>query len=108
MRPLFLVVLGSGFGGGARYLFRGLVDPEIRGRLPVRDDRDQCNRLSLCVSFWIFLFCLERGGAATVVTLRNTSVLFAQGFSWWLGEGSSALQIGGAMAIAAGAFFLAA
>jgi drug/metabolite transporter (DMT)-like permease len=61
-----------------------------------------------CLSFWIFLFCLARGGAGAMVTLRNSSVLFAQGFSWWLGERPGAVQIGGASAIAAGAILLTA
>jgi len=61
-----------------------------------------------CLSFWIFLFCLARGGAGAMVTLRNTSVLFAQGFSWWLGERPGGMQIAGAIAIAAGAVLLAA
>jgi drug/metabolite transporter (DMT)-like permease len=64
--------------------------------------------LICCASFWIFLACLERGGAGAVITLRNSSVLFAQVFSWWLGERPTAVQIGGAVAIAAGAIFLAA
>ncbi len=59
-----------------------------------------------CLSFWIFLFCLGRGGAGAMVTLRNSSVLFAQGCSWWLGERLGAVQIGGAIAIAAGAILL--
>ncbi len=61
-----------------------------------------------CLSFRIFLFCLTRGGAGAMVTLRNSSVLFAQGFSWWLGERPGAVQIGGAIAIAAGAILLTA
>jgi len=56
----------------------------------------------------MFLYCLERGGAGAMVTLRNSSVLFAQLFSWWLGERPTMPRVSGAGAIAAGAILLAA
>ncbi len=61
-----------------------------------------------CLSFWLFLFGLERAGAGAMVTLRNTSVMFAQLFSWRLGERPTVARVGGAGAIAAGAMLLAA
>jgi len=61
-----------------------------------------------CASFWIFLYCLQRGGAGALVTLRNSSVLFAQGFAWFLGERATPVQILGAVAIALGAALLTA
>src|SRR5215471_251636 len=61
-----------------------------------------------CLSFWLFLYCLEWGGAGAMVTLRNSSVLFAQLFSWWLGERPTVPRVSGAGAIAAGAILLVA
>jgi len=61
-----------------------------------------------CASFWIFLYCLQRGGAGALVTLRNSSVLFAQGFAWFLGERPTPAQVLGAVAIAVGAALVSA
>ena len=38
------------------------------------------------LSFLLFLYALARGGAGAMLTLRNTSILFALIFSIWLGE----------------------
>ncbi|WP_394823696.1 EamA family transporter [Pendulispora albinea] len=58
-------------------------------------------------SFVAFLGALERGGAGIIMTLRNTSVLFAQVLAWLGGERSRPLQIAGTLAVAAGAVCMA-
>jgi len=57
-------------------------------------------------SFLIFLIALERSGAGAVLTLRNTSVIFAVILAWRMGEEPGARQIAGTMAVAAGAVML--
>jgi drug/metabolite transporter (DMT)-like permease len=57
-------------------------------------------------SFLIFLFALARGGAGFVLTLRNTSILFAQAMAWAIGERPTRAGIIGALAVALGAVFL--
>jgi drug/metabolite transporter (DMT)-like permease len=54
-------------------------------------------------SFLIFLVALEAGGAGVVLTLRNTSVVFALGFAALLGEHPSRRQILGALVVVTGA-----
>jgi drug/metabolite transporter (DMT)-like permease len=57
-------------------------------------------------SFLVFLGALVRGGAGLVLTLRNTSVVFAQGMAFLIGERPRRLQIVGAFLVAAGAVLL--
>jgi drug/metabolite transporter (DMT)-like permease len=57
-------------------------------------------------SFLVFLFALEHGGAASVLTLRNTSILFAQVMSWAIGEPPTRLGAIGAVAVTGGAILL--
>jgi drug/metabolite transporter (DMT)-like permease len=59
-----------------------------------------------CASFLILLVGLARAGAGAVLTLRNTSVLFAQGFAWLLGERPTRPRFLGALVVAAGAIVL--
>ncbi|WP_394844004.1 DMT family transporter [Pendulispora brunnea] len=59
--------------------------------------------LLVTVSFVAFLAGLERGGAGVIMTLRNTSVLFAQVFGWLGGERSRPAQVAGVLAVFAGA-----
>ena len=54
-------------------------------------------------SFMILLEALERSGAGYVLTLRNTSVLFATGLAFAIGERPRHAQIAGAVLVAAGA-----
>ncbi|MCB9561637.1 MAG: permease [Kofleriaceae bacterium] len=54
-------------------------------------------------SFLVFLVALRAGGAAMVLTLRNTSVVFALGFGAMLGEAPGRRQIAGAVLVAIGA-----
>jgi uncharacterized membrane protein len=58
-------------------------------------------------SFLILMEALERGDSGYVLTLRNTSVLFAAGLARLIGERPRPLELVGAVAVAAGAALLA-
>jgi drug/metabolite transporter (DMT)-like permease len=58
-------------------------------------------------SFLILLEALAGSGAGFVLTLRNTSVLFATGLAFAIGERPRRLQIAGALLVAAGAILMA-
>jgi drug/metabolite transporter (DMT)-like permease len=58
-------------------------------------------------SFLILLEALSATGAGFVLTLRNTSVLFATALAFTIGERPHRLQILGAIAVAAGAILMA-
>jgi len=58
-------------------------------------------------SFLILMEALAATGAGFVLTLRNTSVLFATALSFTIGERPHRLQIFGAVAVAAGAILMA-
>jgi drug/metabolite transporter (DMT)-like permease len=58
-------------------------------------------------SFLILMEALAGGGAGYVLTLRNTSVLFATGMAFAIGERPSRAQIAGAALVAAGAALMA-
>jgi len=58
-------------------------------------------------SFLILMEALARGGSGYVLTLRNTSVLFAAGMSWWIGEPPSRVELAGATLVAVGAVLMA-
>lgn len=58
-------------------------------------------------SFLILLEALSRGGAGFVLTLRNTSVLFATGLAASIGERPRHAQVAGAALVAAGAILMA-
>lgn len=58
-------------------------------------------------SFLILLEALTRGGAAYVLTLRNTSVLFAVAMGWRIGEPPGRAEVSGAILVAAGAALMA-
>ena len=55
------------------------------------------------LSFLIFLSALHQAGAGVGLTLRNTSVLFAQGYAWALGERPRRVQWLGAALVCIGA-----
>jgi uncharacterized membrane protein len=62
---------------------------------------------ALCgASFLIFLVALHGGGAGFVITLRNTSVLFATALAFAIGERPGARQVIGAVLVAGGAVLL--
>jgi uncharacterized membrane protein len=58
-------------------------------------------------SFLVLLEALARGGAGHVLTLRNTSVLFAVAMAWRIGERPARAEVAGAVLVAAGATLLA-
>jgi len=62
--------------------------------------------LACTASFIVFLQALAVTGAGAVLTLRNTSVLFAQAFAVWGGEPPNRRVIGGAILVVAGALLL--
>ena len=57
-------------------------------------------------SFLIFLLALGRGGAGFVLTLRNTSIVFAALIGWMLGERPTRPQLIGATMVASGAMLV--
>lgn len=58
-------------------------------------------------SFLILMEALARGGSGYVLTLRNTSVLFAAGMAFFIGERPSRIELLGAALVAAGAALMA-
>lgn len=58
-------------------------------------------------SFLVFLEAMARAGAGAVLTLRNTSILFAHGLALVLGERPRHLVLAGAALVTAGAVLLA-
>jgi len=58
-------------------------------------------------SFLILLEALARGGAGLVLTLRNTSVLFATALATMVGEPPRRAQIAGAILVTGGAILIA-
>lgn len=58
-------------------------------------------------SFLILMEALATGGSGFVLTLRNTSVLFAAGMAWLIGERPSRSELLGAALVAAGAALMA-
>ena len=58
-------------------------------------------------SFLILMEALASGGAGYVLTLRNTSVLFAIGLAAMIGERPRYTEISGAVLVAAGAVLMA-
>lgn len=58
-------------------------------------------------SFLILMEALAAGGAGFVLTLRNTSVLFAVGLAWAIGDAPHRAQVAGAILVAAGAVLMA-
>ena len=56
--------------------------------------------------FSVFLFGMRSAGAGAVLTLRNTSILFAQVFALVLGERPKRLAVVGAVLVTGGAALL--
>lgn len=59
------------------------------------------------VGFLVFLYAMRREGAGVVLTLRNTSILFAQVFAFFMGDRPKRLGVIGAVLVFAGAVLLA-
>jgi drug/metabolite transporter (DMT)-like permease len=62
--------------------------------------------LVCAASFLVFLVALADAGAGLVLTLRNTSILWAVLFGWLLGEAIGRRKLGGVLLVAAGAALL--
>jgi len=62
---------------------------------------------SCTASFLIFLEALSLSGAGAVLTLRNTSVLFAQVLAMWGGERLDRRVLSGAVLVVGGAVLVA-
>jgi uncharacterized membrane protein len=58
-------------------------------------------------SFLILMEALARGGSGYVLTLRNTSVLFAAGLAYFIGERPARAELVGAALVAGGAVLMA-
>jgi uncharacterized membrane protein len=58
-------------------------------------------------SFLILMEALARGGSGYVLTLRNTSVLFAAGLAYFIGERPTDAELVGAGLVASGAVLMA-
>lgn len=59
------------------------------------------------LGFVVFLFAMRTAGAGVILTLRNTSILFAQVFAFLLGERPKRLAVIGAAIVTGGAILLA-
>jgi uncharacterized membrane protein len=82
---------------------RSVVASLVRTRLP----RIVLMGLICGGSFLILMEALAAGGAGYVLTLRNTSVLFATGLAFAIGERPRHVEIAGAAFVAAGAVLMA-
>ncbi len=58
------------------------------------------------IAFLLFMQALATGGAGVIVTLRNTSVVFATFFAWRIGDRPGWRQVVGAGLVASGAVLL--
>lgn len=90
------------------------VFASLRGRVGTGDPPSRRDQMSAMLrwavagalsasSFLLFLFGLRSSSAAVALTLRNTSVVFAQGLSLALGERPTRAQVIGAVLVAVGA-----
>jgi len=80
---------------------------EVRVLARVRWPRVLLMGLLCSGSFLLLMEALAIGGSGYVLTLRNTSVLFAAGMAWLIGERPSRIELGGAALVAAGAALMA-
>jgi drug/metabolite transporter (DMT)-like permease len=88
-----------------------LVLASLRGRVSGRDLRFSAGATLrwtfsgvLCTaSFLLFLSGLGAAGAGPALTLRNTSIVFAQGLAVAIGERPTRVQVAGAVIVAVGA-----
>jgi len=63
--------------------------------------------LACSASFLVLVEALAIGGSGYVLTLRNTSVLFAAAMAWRIGERPTRAELAGAVLVAAGAALVA-
>jgi drug/metabolite transporter (DMT)-like permease len=104
-RALFAVALGCALPINLASMGR---HPWKGGLLALRRSplRMAIGGLTCTASFIVLLQALAVAGAGAVLTLRNTSVLFAQAFAIWGGEPPNRRVIGGAILVVAGALLL--
>lgn len=104
-RALFAVALGCALPINAASMGR---NPARRGVLAFcRSPLHVClGGVTCTASFLIFLQALAVTGAGAVLTLRNTSILFAQVLAIWGGELPTIRVIGGAVFVVPGALLL--
>ncbi len=101
--PLFAVALCVALPMVAGALWR---QGRLRGILPASWRHTGVLVLSGAIStlsFLLFLTGLAHTGAGLALTLRNSSVLFAEAFAWALGERPSPGQLAGTLLVALGA-----
>lgn len=82
-----------------------------RRALVLRSFREEPVRVAVggvlgSVGFLVFLFAMKSAGAGVVLTLRNVSILFAQGLGFALGERPKRLVLIGAALVTLGAVLL--
>src|SRR5205814_9299074 len=95
---------------GARALATPINVARTRGAVAYARTRlPRIGRMGLVCggSCLILMEALAGGGAGFVLTLRNTSVLFATGLAFAIGEAPPRAQLAGAIGVAAGAVLMA-
>lgn len=100
--PLFFLSLGLGFPIYLMSCERGTTQ-KVKKKFLKKPIPLFLGGIFCAFSFLLFLKGLSYTGAGVAITLRNTSILFAQVFSLWIGEKHSKLQWGGAALVAIGA-----
>lgn len=95
------VINGVRLGGGGEAI--RTIGALVRQRWP----RILVMGLMCSGSFLILMEALARGGSGYVLTLRNTSVLFAVAMAGWIGERPRRAEVVGAALVAAGAVLMA-
>jgi uncharacterized membrane protein len=82
---------------------RRIAGGHVRARLP----RVLLMGTICSASFLLLMEALAAGGAGFALTVRNTSVLFALGLAWAIGDRPLRAQVAGAVLVAAGAVLMA-
>lgn len=102
----FAVALGVAAGINVVRL-GGAGRREMAARIRARGPRLAVMGLLCAGSFLLLMEALAVGGSGFVLTLRNTSVLFAAAMAWWIGERPSWRALVGVGLVAAGAAVIA-
>ena len=102
----FAVALGVAAGINVIRL-GGAGRREMVARIRARGSRLAVMGLLCAGSFLLLMESLAVGGSGFVLTLRNTSVLFAAAMAWWIGERPSWRTLAGAGLVVAGAAVMA-
>lgn len=102
---VFAVSLGIAFPLNAARLGRTRL-PELFAKTRARPFTLFGLGIVCGASFLLFLVALAQSGAGFVLTLRNTSIVFAALLGWAIGDAPSHRQITGAVLVAGGAILL--